>query len=339
MMHLCNPLLPKAETLLPYLKRIDESRWYSNSGPLVKEYEHRISNLFGGRAVAVASGTAGLIAALSGLGLKGEAILPGWTFVATANAAKAVGCTHFFADVHSETWQIVPSMAVLGVSPFGAPVSGKYMLVDGAAAFDTYSASGISRVGREPVVISTHATKCFSTGEGGLVLTTDKVLEARVREIINHGITLDRDVPAPGINGKMSEYHAAIGLASLDCWPETRQKWLTAKIRYMSAFDQWSPSFNGPNPIFDSSWVGPSFGIDIKRKAGPVAVRLAKKGITARKIWGPGVHRYPAYSHCPRSPMPVTERLADEVLFLPFWVDATENEIKFIADSVRDALA
>lgn len=348
MMHLCNPLLPKADTLLPYLHRIDESRWYSNSGPLVKEYEERLGKLFNCHVVATSSGTTGLTASLSAKWFGGKsAVVPSFTFVATANALKTINCGIHFVDVNPDNWSTYGSGVLddglsnypgVGVMPFGSPVpyveaDHHPFVIDAAAAFDAY-ASGLSKVGNTPVVISTHATKCFSTSEGGLILSTDDKFIQRVREIINHGITLERDVPIPGINGKLSEYHAAIGLASLDSWKETRHRWLAKKIIYMKNFEEFSD-----NPIFNDTWVGPTFGIDIKRNVDPVILKLAEKGITARRIWGRGIHRYPAYSNFPRSPLPVTERLADEVLFLPFWIDAHINDVLFIARSVKEALA
>lgn len=330
---MCKPLLPKAEDLLPYLHQIDNNRWYTNSGPLLKQFEGRIGKMMNCHAVAVSSCTSGMIACLWAQGGSRRVNVPGWTFVATANAVKMSTNAPVFQDVDPVTWKInrwdergYPGILV---SPFGAPVYDlplpKPLLIDAAAAFDVYAA-GISRVDEVPVVISTHATKCFSTGEGGLVLTTDEHLANDVREIINHGIDLDREVPIPGFNGKMSEYHAAVGLASLDTWKITRSIWAYTKTQYMKAFKEYD------NTVFNPAWVGPSFCIDMKKDVTPVIEKLKQKGITARKMCG--VHKYKAYDDFPRSPLPVTERLSEQVLFLPFWIDATSKEI----DSIRDAV-
>lgn len=328
------PLLPLAEALLPYLKRIDRTRWYTNAGPLVKEYEEKIGKLFNCHAVAVSSGTSGLTAALMALGVTGEVVLPGWTFVATANAVRAAGASLYFIDVDETAWSVKPEPKRLGVSVFGAPVEDGFMAVDAAGAFDVYS-SGRCKVGAAPVVISTHATKVFATGEGGLVLSTDAKYIHHVKELINHGLTLDREAPRAGINGKMSEYHAAVGLASLDMWPATRWRWLEMRRKYIEAFGDLAHT----TPLNTLSWAGSVFCVRlVGMRIDPVIEYLKNAGITARRVWGRGCHRYEAYKDTLRNALPVTEMLADEVLFLPFSIDTTDEELYYIAGSVKDAL-
>lgn len=336
MIPLQKPLLPPAEAVMKYLKMIDETRWYANSGPLLHLYEQKLSEIFKCHVVATSSGTSGLIAALMALGILGrKLVLPSWTFVATANAVKVAGAEISFFDVEEDTWQ---SLTDIGTTPFGQPLilgsKNCYLAIDAAAAFDAY-ATGECEVGRTPVVISTHATKTFSTGEGGLVLTTDVKLAQRVREIINHGMTQEREVPTAGINGKMSEYHAAVGLASLDYWPLRRSQWWNTKRMYNDIFGLLAQT----TPLASLDWVSSTFAIRLEhRNLDSVMDGLKAKGIMSRRVWGRGVHRYEAYKNCPRDDLSVTEKLADSVLFLPFQVDMPEHEVHRIKSAVMSVL-
>ena len=324
------PLLPPAERLLPYLKRIDESRWYTNGGPLVCEYEERMAQLFCGYVCATSSGTSGLTAALVALDDPFDDMsVPSWTFAATVNAVKAAGFEPDFMDVDELTWQ---APAYVTTAPFGAPVTDSECVVDAAAAFDAYSL-GLGKIGKMPVVISTHATKCFSTGEGGLVLSTDKDLIQRVREIVNHGLDDDRHIQRAGINGKMSEYHAAVGLAELDHWAWKRSKWLDLKRKYVTVFEDLVHT----TPLSSLSWVGPTFAVRLVGRDGDeVRAKLQEKGIASRKIWGDGVHKFFAYDNVERGELPVTERLAREVVFLPYSIDISDKDLDHVFTTMRE---
>jgi dTDP-4-amino-4,6-dideoxygalactose transaminase len=321
------PLLPSVGELFPYLEKIDATRWYTNGGPLLREYEARMGERFGCAAAAVSSCTSGLTAALiaQDLGV-GDVMAPSWTFVATANAIRAAELVPFFVDVDEATWEGVG--AELMVSPFGKPIRTKGM-VDAAAAFDAYM-TGQSEVGNKPVVISTHATKVFSTGEGGLVLSRDKDLIRRVKEICNHGLTGGRDVPRFGINGKMSEYHAAVGLAELDSWGWKRMKWLGLKERYVEAFGALAHT----TPLSSLSWVGSTFCVRFVGKDGePVRQALRDAGFLSWKVWGDGCHAYAAHHRREGYyKLPVTKRLAREVVFFPYSLDMTDEQIRRMAD-------
>jgi dTDP-4-amino-4,6-dideoxygalactose transaminase len=193
---LMRPKLPSAAALWPYFEEIDDNRWYTNQGPIERRLQARVASHFGlpeGGVACVANGTTGLILALATAagGRAGYCVMPSFTFVATAHAALAAGLTPVFADVDRETWCLTPETvdsavravdgpvrAVVPVSPFGAPLdpapwdayetrTGIPAVLDAAAAFDTV------RPGNALAVVSLHATKVLSAGEGGLVLARD----------------------------------------------------------------------------------------------------------------------------------------------------------------------
>ena len=307
------PLLPKKEAITKYLDRIDESRWYSNGGALVKEYESRLQSRFGVPAVATSSCTSALTACLLALDLpRGSTVaVPSFTFAATVHAILAAGHLPYFVDMNP-LWSIDmwpaehllktahPVNAAIYVSQFGAPVkidvldeatkrSGIPIIVDAAGAFDAQP------VGKTPVCISTHCTKVFGSGEGGMVLSSDAEFLNKVREICNFGFDYARDVAHIGINGKMSEYHAAVGLASLDTWSETREKWHEIKKYYVEAFSDISL----PNPLYSLDWVGSLFNIRLSVPVEPLIKKLADKGVMARQIWGNACHKYAGGTYGP----------------------------------------
>jgi dTDP-4-amino-4,6-dideoxygalactose transaminase len=357
MIPMMRPRLTRTDKVLPYLERIDESRWYSNFGPLVVEYEQRLSDLFRCHALSTANGTSGLMAALLALDLpKGSLVaLPSWTFVASAAAVLASGHVPYFLDVDEKHWSLTPDSvkrmavapkAVMPVSVVGAPVdtaawdrftdqTGIPVVIDAAGAFDACSALELSRPRKSAVIISTHTTKVLGTGEGGIALTTQKDYLERIRRITNCGFSPDRGVNCVGFNGKISEYGAAIGLAALDEWPEERKKWVALKARYLEAF----APFIGSSPVHSMDWVGSLFNIRLRSHVHPVMNALRDRGIASRQVWGEGCHRYKAYQHFPHGGLTVTEALGDQVLFLPYTIDISDADLRHIATSVKECVA
>lgn len=308
MISVCKPLLPDAESLLPYLKRIDETRQYTNFGPLVSEYEARLSEHFGGYVVATCSGTQALVATLLALNMPKERGIrcPAYTFVATAAAIVTAGYTPYFTDIGEES--------DIGVYPFGVPCVGDFSLIDAAAGFDTV------KVSSTPTIVSTHATKPFSTGEGGFVLCSDKNLIDEIRVITNHGISKNREVNVCGINGKMSEYNAAIGLASLDAWAETREKWVQVSRWYGRGDHAHSTH---------TVWV--------RTPKYPRPEKLREKGVDSRMCWY-GAHLHKAYAHFPSSQLLKATMMVGQTISLPKFIDMTKDQVDYVVESFEESI-
>ena len=233
------PQLPRADALLPWLRQIDESRWYSNFGPLEKLFRNRLGTLAGldGDQVALfSSGTAAIAVALRALVRKtgGLCVCPSWTHIGTTTAILSAGLRPYFVDCDERTWAIDPALvgtqldlaevsAVIPVAPFGAQIDYAAweafsqetripVVVDGAAAFDQFVNFGRDvRWAQTPVIVSLHATKVFGVGEGGLLLSQDAELIARTQQLSNFGIFDDKPIDDAFANVKMSEYCAAVG--------------------------------------------------------------------------------------------------------------------------------
>jgi dTDP-4-amino-4,6-dideoxygalactose transaminase len=348
------PLLPTADGLLPYLKEIDAGRRYSNGGPLLDRFEAALAEHFGvvvDRVVAVANATAGLtlslLAAAPATG--GLCVMPSWTHEATAVAALRAGLTPWFHDVDEETWRLDPDTVaasirreprvahVLVTAPFGAAVdqapwaalmrkTGVAVTVDAAAGFDSL------RGGDVDAVVSLHATKVFGIGEGGVVIAADASTARRIRHSAQLGLSDERRMLQVGMNAKLSEYGAAVGLAGMGEWPARRRRLSALRDDFAAAL-----SGNADIRLWSPAGVSSTLMAQLSQESvDGAAARLQGLGIETRRWWGRGCHRQPALAGCPRTALPVTEALADSVLGLPFHTDISPGDIARIAAGLAD---
>lgn len=355
------PKLPTAAEVLPYLETIDAHRWYSNWGPLATRLEEQLARRLGVPSelvVTTASGTAALTAALLARAVQPGSfcIMPSWTFVATPHAARAAGLIPRFHDVDPRTWALDPDAvaesikqthtppgAVIAVSPFGAPIdvraweafedqTGIPVIIDAAAGFDTVLASKI------PCVVSLHATKILGAGEGGFIATTDSHLADQIRACCNFGFRNSRTAVLPAVNGKMSEYHAAVALASLAAWPSTRAQHARISQWYREAFAPLQDV--ALQPGYGTGWVFSTTNALLPgASAASTSQRLEQVGIETRSWWGAGCHLQPAFRDCPRETLPATEDLGGRVLGLPHFLDMRRQDVDRVAACLSHSLS
>ena len=351
--------LPKAEALLPYLRRIDDARWYSNFGPLLTEFEARLAARFEPQTqiVTCANGTQGLTLCLQALQLPPGSLcaIPAYTFVATAHAVISAGLTPYFLDVDPDDWTLQPQTvrqalanapapvsAVILVAPFGlmpdlAPwlelreETGVQVVVDAAAAFDTVHAAPL------PTVVSLHATKVLGIGEGGFVATDDQHLAQRVRQLTTFGFRGSRESQIAATNAKLSEYAAAMGLAAMDAWPHNRLRWLRAAQGLRAA------THHLPHVVFQAGW-GVTWATSVccvqlpDGMAGTMERRLNAQGVETRRWWGVGCHTNPAFADCPRGDLTQTDRLGGAVIGLPFSINLDHDQINRVAAALSNQI-
>ncbi len=351
------PRLVDIECAAPYLRSIDQRRVYSNYGPLNAEFEARLAARYGagaGAVVTCSNATSGLTQALLAVTDEDRDLcaVPAWTFVATAHAVVAAGMTPYLLDVDPATGALTPEIvaaalasapgrvsAAMPVAPFGRPLdaasweafqdaTGVKVVIDAAAGFDGLAAS------RVPSVVSLHATKVFGVGEGGFLLSTDEALVAAVRRRCNFGFQGARDALSVGCNSKISEYTAAVGLASLDQWPVLRSEHEEVLQAYLEAVAD-EPRIRTAGGM-GRSWVCSTFCIETEEAAVlEVERRLTEVGIATRRWWGGGVHRHQAFGHLPRAELSVTDALASRTLGLPCWPGLDAGVIGSIAGVVK----
>lgn len=361
---LMRPLLPDAKMILPYLEQIDNNRWYSNFGPLEREFQRRLAEHFGlvpSEVVTCSSATAGMISVLRALHRpKGSyCIMPSWTFVATPASAIAAEMTPYFVDVDDKTWALDPEKvkeevkrikgvigAVIVVAPYGKSVDlaawAKFsaetsipVAVDAAAGFDGFTGAQFNHI---PVVVSLHATKVMGIGEGGFIITRDQGLARHVQEQTNFGF-YTRHISTPGINSKMSEYCAAIGLAALDAWPEHRKRWVEVIDKYLDAFQPIADKYKLTLWLQKGTVISTcSFRLPDGR-ADRVISQLQSRGIKARQWWDKGCHRQPAYGSYPYTDLSVTQAIGDSLVSLPFYQDIPDEHIDYMKRHLEDILS
>lgn len=359
-MQVLRPSLPPAAELLPYLEEIDQRRWYSNSGALVVRLEEQLSRhlgFSGNGVITTANATLGLSVALLARRVPAGSIclVPSWTFAATPHAARAAGLIPWFVDVDRRSWALNPDhvtemlkrmprpvSALIVVSPFGAPIdvkaweqfedrTGVVVIVDAAAAFDATRRSHI------PFVVSLHATKILGAGEGGFVTSTDSQFLERVRASCNFGFQGSRNAMLPALNAKMSEYHAAVALASLASWPETRNRHIRIMEWYRRAVARLDRV--SLQPKYGHGWVSGTTSVLLPPSTRDrVSETLLQSGIETRLWWGTGCHTQPAFMDCPRGALPVTEELGGRVLGLPHFPDMRKQDVDLVVNSVSEAL-
>lgn len=357
---LMRPSLPTVDRLLPYLEQIDANRWYTNAGPLEAEFRHRLAGLMGrveSDIVPVSSGTMALQIALRAEALTGrrKCLMPAWTFAATPLAAMGAGLEPHFVDVDAASWTLSPEeilgrddlgdvAAIVVVAPFGAPpdlhawarvmtTTGIPVVVDAAASFDAVARLPADAGSHLPLIVSLHATKSLGIGEGGLIVSGDPARTARYNRYRNFGFEQMAVSTVAGTNAKLSEYHAAVGLAALDDWPRKREQFLMVRQRYGDNLE----AVTGVDlmPGSSSAWIAGSLNVVTPRPAEEIISLLADSGIEARRWWGSGCHTHPAFDDVPRDPLPLTDDLASRVVGVPLSVDMRLTEV----DRVCDALA
>lgn len=358
------PKLPGAEQLAPYLRQIDANRFYSNHGPLSAELERRLEAHFGlqeGLITCASSGTAALEGAILASAGRASverpiALVPSFTFVASAIAAEACGYQVHLVDVDAETWTLLPEQiashpllartgVVIPVAPFGRPISqspwlafGKQtsipVVIDAAACFDVLEGDHLGPI---PLALSFHATKSFGVGEGGAVVSTSKAVVRRTVQALNFGFFDDRESRSASTNGKMSEYHAAVGLAALDCWPKTQAAFagVVASYRRRMEIDGLAHRFLAAPEISLSYGL---FRCANGSECTGLQATLSEAGIDTRLWYGRGLHRQSYFAARSRDSLEETDRIAGTLLGLPMALDLTDAQVERIVAALAFGL-
>ncbi|MEW8645720.1 MAG: aminotransferase class I/II-fold pyridoxal phosphate-dependent enzyme [Candidatus Thiodiazotropha endolucinida] len=236
-LHVGRPSIGDRELFLRFTNEILDRQWLTNNGPVVRELEGRIADYHDvSHCVAMCSGTVALEIAIRALQLKGEVIVPSYTFIATAHALHWQAITPIFADIDPHTHNLDPAAVRRMITPrttgiIGVHLWGRIAAVEALQSiadehqlklmFDAAHAFGCTRAGTKVgnfgscEVLSFHATKFFHTFEGGAVLTNDDELAEAMRLMRNFGFSGVDNVIHPGTNGKMTEIAAAMGLTNI----------------------------------------------------------------------------------------------------------------------------
>lgn len=352
---LMKPKLPTYEDLAPYIKAIDKNGFYANFGPLNDELISRLSNYFNlkpSNLHTVSNATQGINGAIQILnryiGDDEEKFwdLPSWTFAATPAALLQANAEGKFCDIDAE-WRINPSFQtnkIIDVLPFGdrlrsnpIPSSYKYKIIDGAASFDALKNIGTTLDLDSVLVISMHATKLLAGGEGGIVITKNDDWSEHFHSWTNFGFVDSRSSIYKGTNAKISEYTAAVTLASLDQWESTRLKIIKNSKMALEITSQLKLT---ANPSLESGYATPYWIIkcDSVDQKSRFTSKLAAEKVQYRDWWESGSHKMQAFASISRSDLVNTDLLASRTIGLPFHYFMEEKDFHQIYLLLKDLI-
>lgn len=351
--------LPPLETYVAQLRKIWECGQVANNGPCVRELEAKLAERFGVKhAFLIANGTLALQIAVHALELHGEIITTPFSYVATTSSLIWEGCQPVFVDIDPDTFTLAPAEIEAAITDrttaiFATHVYGRCcdiraigeiarrhnlkVVYDGAHAFDVdYEGASVFQYG-DIAMTSFHATKLFHTVEGGALFTGDDGIAHKIAYMRNFGHKGQEEFWGVGINGKMSELHAAMGLCTLPAVPK-----LIAQRRAASAaYDRELAHCPGAlRPVLTPE-TGPNFSyypVLFASEELLLQVRdaLQSHGIQPRRYFYPSLH---TLDFLPRQPMPVAEDVSRRVLCLPLSADLAPDDARTVARIVEQAVS
>jgi dTDP-4-amino-4,6-dideoxygalactose transaminase len=364
--YVTRPLLPNLSHFTDKLAEIWDARWLTNDGPQHKMLENKLSEYLRVPHLSLFNnGTIALIVACQSLRLSGEVITTPFTFPATPHVLSWNGIRPVFCDIDPETMNIdssrIESMitpqttAILGVHVFGTPcdvfgiqeIADRYglrVVYDAAHAFGVeIEERGIGTFG-DVSMFSFHATKLFHTAEGGALTYNNLNQKQRVDLLKNFGIKNQEEVMMPGINGKMNELQAALGLVMLDYLEAERSKRkeiqelyhkLLSKIEGISFYESDRSALKLSYQYFVIRVDAAKFGMSRNE----LFDELKKYNIYSRKYFHPLCSEYACYRHIPsanNANLPVANKIASEVLALPYYGGLSLDDVEKICEIISD---
>jgi len=346
---LVRPAFPEPAAWVPFLKDSYDQHWFSNFGPVATRLEHELTEEFaevGDAFVVTASATAGLAACLIAARITGPVLLPAFTFPASASAIRMAGAEPALVDVDSANWACdlsrleraldeTGARAVMLVAPFGiaqdfsahiarAEARGAVVIIDNAAGLGGNRQRRAYR-GNALEVFSLHATKPFAVGEGGAIEAPEARVEA-LRSALNFGLPWQAGMPSRwGINGKMPEPTAAIGLAALRDYRAIVADRQRQVQRYVALFDRFDDIAVYRGPIADSPWQAFPALLPTPEAASDFVAEAARHGLEVRRYYRPSLAEWGGIATAGNCA--VSKLLAERMICLPVYSRASDGEI------------
>ncbi|ASB50952.1 DegT/DnrJ/EryC1/StrS family aminotransferase [Alkalitalea saponilacus] len=348
------PSLAPLDEYVEILKGVWERGILTHNGPLVQQLEKELCKKLNiNNFVAVSNGTIAIQMAVKALELKGEIITTPFTWIATVSAIKWEGCTPVFCDIDPDTLNIAPekiealitdkTVAIMPVHVFGNPcdvdaidaIAKKHnlkVIYDGAHAIgSTYKGKSLLEYG-DVTATSMHATKLLNTGEGGGCITTNPELHKKLKRIRFFGHNDAKDIIEDGFNGKMTEIHAALGLANMKHYDKVLNDRKLKYLMYKEALEtntslQFQQTLHGETnysyfPVIFKS----------EKELLTAESKLNKNNIFPRRYFYPSVNTYKNVVNY--QPTPVSEDIANRILCLPLYKTLEIDVIKSISELI-----
>lgn len=344
------PFLPPKEEVYALLDEVWNRQWLTNNGPLVNELELKLKEyLQVPHLLYLNNGTIALQIAIKALELTGEIITTPFSYVATTSSIMWEGCTPVFVDIDERSFNIDPSkieaaitpntQAILATHVFGNPcdidaiqqIANKHnlkVIYDAAHCFGTtYKGKSVFAYG-DICTTSFHATKLFHTVEGGAVFCNDPELLKKMAFLRNFGHNGPTEFSAIGINGKNSEFHAAMGVVNL----KYINPILAQRKVLCQQYDTWlkRPNISHQTITQQSNFNYAYYPVVFDNEETTLKVNNELEGnwITPRRYFYPSLNTVNIFkpNNCP-----ISESIAQRILCLPLYHTLTQNDIDFIS--------
>jgi dTDP-4-amino-4,6-dideoxygalactose transaminase len=350
------PYLPSFSKYKKYLATMYENVWLTNNGPLLKELTVRMEEYLGVKNLLLtSSGTMALQIAYKTLNLTGNIVTTPYSFIATSASLDWLGLEVNFADIDEHSYNLNPTLAknainaetsaIVPVHVYGNPCDVKALdviaknnnvklIYDAAHAFNVnVSGTNVLNYG-DASILSFHATKLFHCIEGGAIVFKHKDDFEKAENMINFGINLTSgEINNSGTNGKMSEAHAAMGLAMLDDIEEILERRIEHYCLYKTllgdkvTYPQWHPEATQ-----NAAYYPVVFESDLQCTR--VFEHLQKSGIQSRRYFSPSLNKIEHLSVSQQTECPISESLAKRTLCLPLFVELNNQEIRRICSVI-----
>jgi dTDP-4-amino-4,6-dideoxygalactose transaminase len=360
--YVTKPFLPPLREFLPALERIWESKIVTNGGPFHREFEAAVAAYLGVDHLSLfTNGTLALLTALRALGLSGEVITTPFSFVATSHCLLWSGIKPIFVDIEPATLSLDPAKiaaaitpettAILAVHCFGrscdtgaiqkiADRHNLKVIYDAAHAFGTEDEGGSILRHGDLSVLSFHATKVFNTFEGGAIVCPDVESKIRVDHLKDFGIVGEEEVVAAGINGKMSEFNAALGLYQLKFMDQVnagRKRVNDTYISLLSGIGGLRCLNRTDEPGFNHAYFPILVGDEYPLSRDELYEELKDNGIHSRRYFYPLIPDFPMYREVPSADpanLPVAKDVVRRILCLPIYPDLELAQVEKICGLV-----
>jgi len=356
MIPVTKPFLPPIEEYHSYVGGIFKRNWLTNNGPLVNELELKLKEYLNlPHILYLSNGTIALQIAIRALELKGEIITTPFSYVATTSSIVWEGCKPIFVDIDPNSFNIDPSKieeaitpqtcAILATHVFGNPCDidaiqaiatahNLKVIYDAAHCFGTsYKDKSIFSFG-DISTTSFHSTKLFHTIEGGAVFAKDPELIKKMSLLRNFGHNGPDDFSSVGINGKNSEFHAAMGVINLKYITKILESRKVQSAKYdlsLIGVDHQKIAIT-PNSTFNHAYYPillPSQSILLK-----IQETLNADKIFPRRYFYPSLN---GLNYVEYRPNPISESISTRILCLPLYFDLTVEEIEFVCRLIKRA--
>lgn len=365
--YVTRPQLPPLAEFIPSLEKIWESGVLTNGGPFHHQLEDALCEYLGVEHIALfTNATIALITALQALRITGEVITTPYSFVATSHSLLWNGIKPVFVDVDPHTLNLDPAKIEAAITPqttaimpvhcYGHPcdvnaiqaIADNYnlkIIYDAAHAFGVQNDNGSVLNHGDLSVLSFHATKVFNTFEGGAIVCPDAKTKVRIDQLKNFGHVGEVNVVAPGINGKMSEFNAALGLLQLKYIDEAlaRRRQIDAAYRERLAHVKGIRCLgDAGEKVANYAYFPILVGNDYPISRDELYQRMKDSGVHPRRYFYPLISEFPMYRGMPSANsanLPVATSASRQILCLPIYPDLEMTVLEEIAGFIANQKA